>query len=504
VLSLHGMTTPSRVNRGRLSASAYATLTLVLATWLFAGSAYRGNEPDVLPVAKRFMDPTWLARDWYLGTPSSYRDLFNVPVGWLLRHFTVLEVARGGRALVMLSFVAGLAAVCRAFGVRARWWAPLGGLFCVKQSLGAGEWMVAGFETKALAYVAVVGALWALARRRLAWTAALLGLALSFHVLVGAYASLVFASALALPEQRAAWRAPWRWLGPGLLAALPGVVAVLGYLLRDGRVAAELAREARYVYVHVRVPHHVLPAHFTRGWEVAYVACAGGMAWLRTRSSPRYRLLGQLGLAAAAQFALGLVLSAAGSVAGLQLYPFRFADTALPLLSGIGVFALLSDVGRLRAGRLGAYGQALLRWFAPASLTATAVLLGFWKNRAPSAAEVRLQADLTASHGFIRSATPADARVLSELRDDAFYVEAERALFVSYKHFPQVPREIVEWRRRMLLVDPAHLSVAELRTLVLREQLDFLQTQRCELALPLLGRFGSVCVFALRERVSSR
>jgi hypothetical protein len=52
-------------------------------------------------------------------------------------------------------------------------------------------------------------------------------------------------------------------------------------------------------------------------------------------------------------------------------------------------------------------------------------------------------------HRWIAEHTEKGARFLIDPGDERFYVEAQRAVFVSYKHSPQSEREILEWFLRL-------------------------------------------------------
>src|SRR4051812_36810202 len=94
---------------------------VVLLAWcliaLFGMGELRGNEFDVLPEAKQYVEHGWLPSDWYLNLPIAYRRAFNVPVGLALEVWSFQTVAIAGRALVFASFSAACVAMCRAFRV---------------------------------------------------------------------------------------------------------------------------------------------------------------------------------------------------------------------------------------------------------------------------------------------------------------------------------------------------------------------------------------------------
>ncbi|MDB4306304.1 hypothetical protein N9980_01940, partial [bacterium] len=63
-------------NRGFVSMWMPVTLCLAL-LWLFKG-LLRSNETQRIPVAKHFVDPTWIPNDWFLNTPLVYQIPFNL------------------------------------------------------------------------------------------------------------------------------------------------------------------------------------------------------------------------------------------------------------------------------------------------------------------------------------------------------------------------------------------------------------------------------------------
>ncbi|MGK7948190.1 MAG: hypothetical protein AB4368_05145 [Xenococcaceae cyanobacterium] len=63
------------------------------------------NEVDVLPLAKQFADPSWIASDWYLNIETNYRYLFQIIFGPAIVHFGFLATSIIGR-LVCYALVA--------------------------------------------------------------------------------------------------------------------------------------------------------------------------------------------------------------------------------------------------------------------------------------------------------------------------------------------------------------------------------------------------------------
>ncbi|MDJ0594409.1 MAG: hypothetical protein QNJ72_31280 [Pleurocapsa sp. MO_226.B13] len=62
-------------------------------------SGFVWNEVDVLPLAKQFVAPDWVANDWYLNIQTNYRYLFQIIFGWFIVHFGFLATSIMGRLI---------------------------------------------------------------------------------------------------------------------------------------------------------------------------------------------------------------------------------------------------------------------------------------------------------------------------------------------------------------------------------------------------------------------
>ena len=187
-----------------------------------------GNETDTMAHARHAADPTWLPNDWFLTRQIPYRGLFNALFGHLLEIVGTTPGIVVGRLLSFALFafacqrLIAAAHVPLALGVAVVYWN-------INRITGiaAGEWMVRGLETKAFAWPFVLLAVAALLRQRWRSYWLWLGSALSFHVLVGAYAFLGLAAATLAVHRRAALgalRGSWAFLVTGL----PGLIVVGG------------------------------------------------------------------------------------------------------------------------------------------------------------------------------------------------------------------------------------------------------------------------------------
>ena len=438
----------------------FLAVLLLLAVLFAPHPPLLNNETDVLPLARQALDPDWLPRDWYLNQRPGYRATFDYTLGWLVTVLPTPAVAVIGRLLAFALFASALQVLARDLRLSAGW-TVLGlagflGLFA--QSLIAGEWMVGGVETKPFAYSFCLLALTALVRRQYEGGLLLLGLAVACHVLVGLYATLCAGAMLLLHRRRLA--GSWRRLvlGGGLfvLASAPGWCSAIEHLQGSG---GEMARLATRIYVHVRDPWHLLPSYWLAhdgalGWKLlGLVVCVVGLVAVAWHSrDEEHRMVAVFALVSLGLFALGLIWAALDADGLLQYYWFRFPDTMVPFLGCILLADLLgAGLRRLGHGRLPAalvvvLCLAVIGWVAEvrACQAAEVADLGspFALGPEPARADVQW---------WVRAHTPRQAVFFVDPFWDEFYLLAERARFVSFKHFPQTApaAQFLEWYHRL-------------------------------------------------------
>ena len=486
--------------RGAVAAALFATVAAP-----FAAPGLLGNESDVLAIARQFAQPDWIPHDWYLQLPGGYRALFNVLFRALLE--SPLQTSSAiliGRLLVAALLAAALASLLAL--LECPWYLGVPGiwLYLRHSSLGAGEWIVGGLETKPFAYALAILGMVSFARRR--WTAAFaqLGLAASFHMLVGAHAltCVLFAAATDRNQLRPHLRALLRrlWLLP-LCAAFAICAALRQRVAARALSPAELER-ASAIYVRFRVAHHLMPSEFAGHWALALTLCIAFFALTVSSTRGAQRFIAAVGLGSTLLFVIGLILSLTGPIGALKLYWFRFPDTMAPLLSGV-----------LAGSRLSAWLERLCardaRWLrlAAAALALALVLQRGYRAARGLASSLPLSDEeffatgvdpqLAAALHWIRHETAADSRFLIPPSLEAFYFLAQRPSFVSFKHFPQLEADTIEWRRRIGVLCSEHLPDArglkaqpeldasyagltspQLHALAMREHIDYMLTAR--------------------------
>lgn len=418
-----------------------------LLTAIFVAMAYpflwTGNEDHYFVLARQWFDP-------------AYRKPFDAAfdaaggkfVGLFLFGGAVdLLGWSGGRLLIgflsALSLAYGFATLTRALALSTVDTIIVLLLFLAAgQAVLGGEWFIGGIETKTFAYGFGMAALAAALSGRPLWSAALVGIALYFHFLVGAFwaGSVVIAQ---LADRR---------VRDAVLAAIGIVVLatpLLYVLIVDQLRAVAIdvppgTPTASYIYSIIRNPHHVAP-FASAGWHRGILTV---LAWA---------------------LALGVLCR---YIAGRHDGALKaLAITVAVLCILVPVSLALSWVDR-GTGVLGKF--YLLRPFSPILLLGLFVLVGAWRRTTGDTPEIRFLPALFAlgalvvalGSGSYRAVVhrppetqvrliaalerhvPVDAPVLLDPATDVLTAIPRlsgRQTIVSWKFVPTDTRDIYRW-----------------------------------------------------------
>ncbi len=305
------------------------------------------NEVDVLPLAKQFVDRDWIANDWYLNLETNYRYLFQIIFGWLIVHWGFLATSIIGRICCYGLIATGLVLLGQKLGLN------LTHLLLATIALTyqgylqgaiAGEWFVGGLEAKAVAYGLIFVAIPLMLGGNYLGTMLLLGLATSFHVLVGGWAFLTTLGWLCLRPQDRILRLGqniWWLLGTYIAASIFAIPPTWQQLTTDtplGDISPS------FIYVFLRLPHHLNPFawHPVLWLKLAiyigiWVWCANILRKQADRtgwqSKDYARLeLSEFTLISLIPFVIGMAIALFDTEGKwLQYYPYRFEKVMLPL-----------------------------------------------------------------------------------------------------------------------------------------------------------------------------
>lgn len=434
------------------------------------------NEPHYLCKAKHYWNPQWCADDFFLESSNAHRLFYQV-VGFFTQWLTLTQTAVLGRLTACLLLAIGWYRLLRLLSSGI--WSPLiaAWMYLGLAAIGnfSGEWVIGGIESKVFAYgflfLAVANGC------EQSWNRAgiYLGLAISWHPVVGIWGLFCGLFALvchALVQRKSLNRSSLKlglkqaipacgWL---ILCSLPGLVPALS-LLQGGTPREEFS--ANFIQVFYRLKHHLDPMDFNLFSYLMYGFLIA--AWLLFHRKAKtsfslqffqYFIAGTLVLAC-----IGFLLGAGPRPASempyfalrmslLKFYPFRLFDSLLPLAVIIAVINTFyqrwiapsestteapAEKKRLRAGLIGILSLGLF----------TVVLYSAWASPPIHKMSPPQRADWIDACRWIEQNTPETALFLTPIHQSDFKWYAQRPEYVTYKDCPQDAPGIVEWNRRL-------------------------------------------------------
>ena len=412
------------------------------------------SETQTLTYARQFADPDFLPGDWYLTRYQPVRIPFQVLIYPLIKLFPLPTVSLLARLLGYLCVAIALGLIARRLRVNAAYaWIALGAFLWFDQSLLPGEeWIFKRAESKVIAYGLVLFALYALLGKRVRMAGALAGLATSMHILVGGWSTVALASTILL-QRLGSWRD--RAVAAGLWC-LTGSMAIYSVIFKLREPPAPAGFDPAAMSTYFRNPHYLDVTQ----WDLAdfkTIVFFGllGVLWAARVIFPHqkdYVVTSRFALWTLLPYAAGLAVSPFSFGAELlQLYPFRVADTLIPLLG------LLIAV------------PALLRYLLPphvrpwvAALLVGVVALQAWGNfvedlekraRLPRGgywSSTKKTLGLYEVCDWIRENTPPGSRLIASPKINVLGYLCERPVVVVFRDVPSGAADSAEWYDRLV------------------------------------------------------
>lgn len=453
IWSASGQTLPNLCGTGLrvLAVLAFISLKLLLDNNL------EGNEIDVLPLARQFADPSWVPGDWYLNQPPGYRLLFQALFGRLIVSWGFLATSIVGRLACYGLVALGLVLIGKKLGLSLPLLLLAVGLFVyTKQAVAASEWIVGGLEAKSVAYGLVLLAIALMLTGRYRWTVFMLGLATSFHVLVGAWTFLTLIGWLTIRWNRL--KSLWHLAPLFGLYLLTSAFAVKPVLEQLFTTLPPSTVTPSYIYVFLRLPHHLNPLSWSsEKWIklAAYLLVLALCIILLQQRSPSHKLsrqyiaqceLYQFTLLSLVPFMLGLAISPFDSQGSLlQYYPFRLGDVMLSLNTYL-LFACTLQQAFTGRGR-----QVLsLVCIVVVTVTCSIQSVTFYKQYLSLNQLPPVEPEFIALCDWVRTSTPTDTTVVSPPANFyEFTWLAERPTIAKFKLLPQTKAGIIGWYERL-------------------------------------------------------
>ncbi|WP_445632822.1 DUF6798 domain-containing protein [Nostoc sp. DSM 114161] len=305
------------------------------------------NDIDALPLARQYADPSWVPRDWSVNQPPVYRVLFQTLFGSLIGSWGFLASSLIGRFFCYALIAWGLVLIGRKLGLTLPLQLLAVAIFLIgDQGVAAGERIVGVLETKIFAYAMVMLAIAFMLRKRYRLMAFLLGLATSFHILVGGYTTL-FAAVWVILKRKIYFPSMREW---GIIIPLYLITSVFGLKAAIEQLSSPTPASSipiSYIYVFLRMPHHLNPLSWHTNWWIiptlylVMLVSSAAVLWFNrpTQALPEqleeYQArigLFEFTLISLIPYVLGLVIAPFDSQGTLlQYYLFRVGDVMLHL-----------------------------------------------------------------------------------------------------------------------------------------------------------------------------
>jgi hypothetical protein len=400
------------------------------------------NELVYLLYLAKEWNPSLLSNDWTFSGPLPSHFVFNLLFGPLTLLFPLEIVGWLGRIFCWSLILLALIQVGKHFRIPL-WMITLSIFFWLfyGQSIVGGEWVLGPFEAKCIAYALLFFSLNEfMHQRRIIFPSILLGLAFSFHPLVGFWGAL--AVGLSLVVLRYPIDALLKSAFCIALFALPGLVPLLTTPLDESTEAW------RFVAL-VVMPYHFDPFSF-KPWKLFSLPVLLCLNWVHFTSERKHHALqflicfqAFLGLF----FIMGFLARLTDNYAILELMPCRLFPVLLPLFFFFHLMSTLQHCRSIKSGKgLVAAGLlALVTIGIPTKLLVDHIKVSHEDDQ-----WTREERDAEEALKWIAKNTPTDAIViLPPWRKDSFYL-SQRAQIANWwvLRFDR----LTEWRERLELV----------------------------------------------------
>ncbi len=422
------------------------------------------NEMDVIPYGYSLFNSDWLQNDWYLQLEILYRIPFGYVSGFFVHLFDFIPTIFFGRLVSYFFFSFAYLKLLEA--TKINFSLGCAGLMVFltffPTGMSAGEWMIGGLETKVFAYSFAFLAISAVLQKQLLSAFLYSGFALSLHLLVGGYHLICLTSILVYQmfNNGLSIREILKKSYPFLIGGSWGLIGVLSYLFIP--VDQEISRLGWEVYVHIRVPYHVLPKLYVEALIFPFLFSVLNLGMLFIVKEEKLKHLTLYVLTSVLISLLGVLIYLVGDQSFLRFYFFRFNDTIQPFLTILILSSLLTNYSGLLSERIN------IKWVRSQAIIYFAVVvagilfivkkesnikellnLGSYQK---DVIESKISFDLEMAK-WIRQNTPEEAVFIIPTDWETFYMEANRAVFVSWKHAPQKAEDLVEWYRRIQMIN---------------------------------------------------
>ena len=410
------------------------------------------NEMDIIPFAKATYGD-FLSNDWYLNLEIPYRYLFSTVIGFCIDKLGMLPTVFIGRFISYLlfsfAFIKLTKLIKQDFIFRLVSFFVLFIFFRRGMDL-AGEWMIGGLDTKVFAYCFALLSLVEVVQKKytLGWLFA--GLSFSFHVLIGGYNVFCLLPVIVMQAfyDKKTFIDLFKSSFVFLFSASFGLYASYIHFLE--KISPEVSKLGWTIYVEKRVTHHVIPDFSFKAIVLLIVFAIVVSYFIKQKNKPQ-KFLAIYAVSSIVILVLGLVIYGFFDTNYLRYYFFRFCDVMLPLISVLLLVSFINFNSSFNQNLW--FKKAMtLSFFVGVLAILIAVNSQVGKDFISAKTDAKTCSDREMTN-WIKNNTSKNAIFCIPPDNRFFYINAERAILVSYKNSPQAPKDIIEWYDRMKLLN---------------------------------------------------
>lgn len=398
-----------------------------------------------------------MKNDWYLNLTIPYRFLFSYTVGFFADTFGVIQTIIYGRLVSYILIVFSISTLLKptktTFDSFLYFLSIVLFFRLFAFGIGAGEWMIGGLDTKVFAYAFAILSLSSFLCNKHQKGLLFSGLALSFHLLVGIY-NLFCLLPIFLFYQRETngfFKKFFKALPVFLLA---GAVGIYGIVYQFFFIEEDISKLGWDIYVNIRVPHHTLPSHFPfTTWIKMGIFTVLNITFFLKSKQRKVKLMSAYALFSVIISLVGLtIFIVSGASHHLKYYFFRFSDVMLPFIT------LLNLVSFLIENKENLYSKKEKQLKYLVILVCLFFIIPktnhFLAEATTSIPQIKASTnkDIVMTE-WINTHTKKNSVFITPPDAQYFYINAERPIFVSWKHSPQSANDMVEWYDRLKLLN---------------------------------------------------
>jgi hypothetical protein len=399
------------------------------------------NESLYLLQLAKLWNPNLLVSDWTFSGPLFTHFVFNLIFGPLTLVFSLEVVGWMGRILCWSLILLALVQLGKHFRIPL-WMITASVLLWLfyGQSIVGGEWILGTFEAKCIAYALLLFSLNGFMQERQVGPSILLGLAFSFHAVVGLW------SALAVGFTLIVLRYPiGALIKSGCYTTLFALPALIPLLMTPFQSGAQSAESWKFLAL-VVIPYHFDPFYFGASGKhlllLAILLCFNWIHFKSDRNNQGLRLLIFFQAFLGLFFVLGFVARFTDNYQFLMLMPCRLFPVLLPLFFFFHLSSALHHSSSIKMRKcLVVFGcLALVMFGNPVGIFVDTVKKHYsiW---------TRLEPDWEKAFKWIEKNTPNNSIIISPpWRGESFYF-SRRGQIANW----WVPRfdRLTEWRERL-------------------------------------------------------